>query len=82
MSKTVISFDDGYSLISVSPVQDLLETNLGILELSWTNFMIQGFSTQLLLHPRKLVNDYLLVNLSSWNATSGETIHIPIIPKK
>ncbi|MHA2238377.1 MAG: hypothetical protein ACXAB2_08435, partial [Candidatus Hodarchaeales archaeon] len=76
---TEIRFEDDYSIISVSPVQPIIESTLGDFVLSWTESITQGFSTTLELHPRQLLNVYLIVDFPScWNATIGQTVNIPI----
>lgn len=77
---TLITFEDDYTIVSFSPPQPIIESTLGVFELSWTETFVQGFNTTLKLHPRQLPNTFLIVNFlpSCWNATIGQTIHVPV----
>ncbi len=79
--KTTISLDgQQFSILgSVNPTPHTMEyVGLGILEYTWTETLVHGFSGSIQLQPRNVEYKCLLIDLKSWNASIGQRIVILI----
>jgi uncharacterized membrane protein len=68
-----------FTIVSIYPTQDELNPiGLGMVELLWNEVHAQRINITVKLHPRESPNTFLLVDLLAWNATTGQSIEIPI----
>ena len=79
--KTTLTFDgQKYSILgSVNPTPHATGyMGLGILKLTWTETLVQGFSGTIHLQLRQIVEKCLIFDFKSWNATLGQTVVISV----
>jgi uncharacterized membrane protein len=79
LQKTKIWLDEQkFTIVSVGPKEPLYNSAGSMMILAWNDILAQGFNCILEIQPRESLNTFLIVDLTAWNATVGQTLEVLI----